>query len=361
PHGAAFFCYNAMPGWGVQLPLQWLMSRYAQRHQESPEAMGLAFGEMEKLMDLQASYWSANPEVQSRMAALKELDPHFFAHEYACEHVTPFYHAEFAAEMAQRRLRYVGSGLRISNYPHLLLNQQQCAHLDSQPEALRETLKDFFLNQLVRRDVYSRGGVVLPPVKVTERLNQLRFVLGVPKDHVRFDVQAPLYEGRVSLNGELVAPVVDALAELGPVTPRALVERTGLNLGKVHNALMGLWVTHQVQVAPATDADAVTTSMLNFVLAMGGLTGKPTDQLVSPVCRAGVDLPWPEQLMAVQYNLQGKEKMGEVVAMLLKQFGKPLTEGGDPAAEQAALAAKLENFEGHWAPLLRQWGIIVAD
>jgi hypothetical protein len=77
-------------------------------------------------------------------------------------------------------------------------------------DVLRETVRDYMLNQQFRRDLYSRGARLLTPLERLDRFNDLAVTLTVDADDIPFEVDAGL--GKVGLREDIFRPVIEALA-----------------------------------------------------------------------------------------------------------------------------------------------------
>src|SRR5208282_6307879 len=102
----------------------------------------------------------------------------------------PLYHADVARELAEAKLSFVGSSTVFENFPAMTLSSEQQALLArvELPE-LRETLKDFFVPHLLRRDVFVRGARRISEARREELMRGTRLALAVPRQRTRLEIE----------------------------------------------------------------------------------------------------------------------------------------------------------------------------
>ncbi|MFI4986531.1 MAG: class I SAM-dependent methyltransferase [Alphaproteobacteria bacterium] len=213
PGGIVYVSYNCMPRWLAGLPVQRLLYELASvAPGRSDQRFRQALSLVEEMVKAGAHGLEENPVLKS---ILKEWDAgraSYFAHEYLNGNWQPLYHADVARELAEAKLNFVGSSTVFENFPAMTLSTEQQALLAriEVPE-LSETLKDFFVPHLLRRDVFVRGARRLSVTRREELMRGTRLALAVPRQRTRLEVEVAV--GRASIEARHYEPIFDALAE----------------------------------------------------------------------------------------------------------------------------------------------------
>lgn len=213
PGGIVYLSYNAMPGWTAALPLQRLLVEYADAfpNRSNLQIEGAA-DLVQKMEDLAAGYIVANPPLLPRLKTLKTGNRNYLVHEYMHKHWAPRYHADIARDLADAKMDYVGSADLPFAYESLYLTEEKRSIVSSMNDsAMRETMKDYFLNTGFRKDVFVRGARKLNPLKQAEYLSQVGGILMTPKEDINLALKLSI--GEVQGKPELFSPIIDALAQ----------------------------------------------------------------------------------------------------------------------------------------------------
>jgi SAM-dependent methyltransferase len=365
PGGLVYVSYNALPGWAATMPLRRLFVDHA----------GTVGGPLlprieqaltftKRVLDANPAYLRANPGMADRFEQIRAQNRNYLAHEYFNLDWTPFYHADVAAEMANAKLTYVG--------PAHLLDGTDAAHLtmdqrgflaDIADPMLRETVRDYMINQQFRRDIFVKGAVPLSPIDVRERWLDTRFALSIRRADVPLKIMGTL--GEVSLQPDVYSPLLDALAE-GPRTLRQMVaDRLIADLGwaRVIQALTVLVGSGHVQPALNAKGDAERmrrTRPFNTVVMEKAKSTADFQYLASPVTGGGIAVDRFQQLFMLARQLKQPDPvlfawnaLNEVGQKLIKE-GKMLETVEENHAE---LRIRLSNFMEKQLPVLQQLGI----
>lgn len=215
PGGVVYVSYNAQPGWADALPLRQLMIQYAQAagggDQDVVGEIDDALAFANRLFEAGAGYFDANPGVKPRLDGIARLNRQHLAHDHFNPTWAPMYFSEVSARFAEADLRYTASASLLDQLDALNLQPAQIALLNEQPDgALRETLRDYMLNQIFRRDLYVRDAPRLSAQARAEALGEVRLTLTVAPESIAFDQAGGADE--VALSADLYAPIIEALA-----------------------------------------------------------------------------------------------------------------------------------------------------
>jgi predicted O-methyltransferase YrrM len=333
PGSVVYVSYNCLPGWSATAPLRRLMTEYAHASggmlvQRVENALAFTA----RLKELQAGFFAANPQLDARLAQIQGASRNYLAHEYFNRDWTPFYHADVAAEMADGKLSFVGPAGYAEQIEFLLLPQNALALLaEIQEPVLRETVKDFLLNQQFRKDVFTRGKIAMQINEQRGLLARKRFMLATPRADVPLTVRFPV--GEVNLLPEVYNPVLDEL-DKGPCTLTdlwAALVPGGLTQEQVQQAVLVMLASGHVVLAPTgfEDKRKDATGRFNAVVVERALQGDELQFLASPVSCSGVQVDLVDRLFlnALKKNKEPAAYAWDALRarnQVLVKDGKPL-------------------------------------
>jgi SAM-dependent methyltransferase len=191
--GLVYLGYNAMPGWARDLPFQKLVRE-----------LGAVFpgDDAGRIAATTATICAlANSGVPSLASSYlaRELEQRpedypaaYLLHELMPAAWQPLYVTEVRAAMATIGLIPVGSATLNENFDWMVLSEAARKTLDSisEPET-RELLRDFFLDQRFRRDVFTRHDQRLDREERARRLFSSTFALARPLPAIRYSTASP--------------------------------------------------------------------------------------------------------------------------------------------------------------------------
>jgi hypothetical protein len=157
--GLVFLSYNVMPGSAQMGVLQRALLEASRLSVGRSDArLPDAIARVEALRAAGAPHLSGEGLLAELFGAIREADPAYLVHEYMNESWSALYHADVARDMMTARLDYGGSAVPHESFPDLMLTPAQREALGeiAVPSA-RETLRDMFLNRILRKDLYMRG------------------------------------------------------------------------------------------------------------------------------------------------------------------------------------------------------------
>ncbi len=222
PGGLVYVSYNALPAWNEIAPLQRVLRELATAQPgRSDQAAANALATINRFFEKKI----IPPRFQDAINRLNEDSRRhyltYLAHEYLHTGWAPYYFADVARAFGEAKLGYMGSAHLMKNFWNIGLDEEQLALLSgiAVPE-LRETFRDFCINNQFRQDVYVRGARAMPEAKRQSLLNDLSFALVQPIPEF-IEVVAPT---GVKLRPHPVAyrRILEAL-EAGPRSVRELV------------------------------------------------------------------------------------------------------------------------------------------
>ena len=236
PGGVAYISYNCTPGWNPMIPLRDLLTRHV--NSQSPDGANIsgkidaALAFAEELRQLDARFFKVNPVALERLDKLREGNRNYLAHEYFNLDWNPMAFADVASALSAAKLEYAASAhladhIDVLNFPDPV-SKRLGAIRDI---GFRETVRDFWLNNQFRRDIFTRGARSLSPTDRLERLIDIPIVLQLNRATVKLEANGGL--GLINLRPDVHDPILDALTQ-GPMTMREMLSRPEIaNVGVV--------------------------------------------------------------------------------------------------------------------------------
>ena len=305
--GALYFSYNTFPGWATAMPLRHIMSIHANSAGTTIQGMvsrideAIGFGN--KLAEVNARYFQANPLAKGRLDAIAGQNRNYLAHEYFNEIWTPMYFSEVNEWLSEGKLSFACAAGALDQMDGFNLTPPQRDLLNTMPlGVLRETVRDYLQNAQFRRDLFTRGAPRLSALERVERLNEVRLVLTVPAVDIGYEIETGL--GKIGLRKEIYEPVIEALAadKGSPKRIGDLVDLPKLSalpggaLIEALAVLVGSGRAHPAQSEADTAAVADRCKRLNAHFIERARIGGDVTFLASPVIGGGVGVGRFEQM-----------------------------------------------------------------
>ena len=214
PGGVVYISYNCTPGWSAAMPLRHLLSLHAELAEGDAKGIvgkidgALAFAQ--QVVESGAQFFKANPAVAERLKKIAEQNRNYLAHEYfnADWHPMPF--SDLAKWLEQAKLAFAASAHLLDQVEAIHLPESAAKMLAEQRHpVLRETLRDYLVNQQFRRDLFVRGPRRVAVIERMESLRSLRLVPLTSPKHVSMKVQGAL--GEASLQEQIYRPILETL------------------------------------------------------------------------------------------------------------------------------------------------------
>jgi hypothetical protein len=219
---------------------------------------------------------------------------------------------------------------------------------------MREQVRDYFVNQPFRRDLYQRGTQRLSASEQREGMLNTRFVMLQVAESVSNTVKGAA--GEASLQVEIYGPVLEALAAkaYAPKTLRQLAgavpQLTYDALEQAINVLVGMGAAAPCQSEAAEKLVQARCTTLNLQLCKRSLLNDQIQTLASPLTGGGVPVGRFQQMFLIAIK-QGKKQPAEWAQLawdIIGDQGEGLVKDGKAlttAAENvAALTEQAEAF-----------------
>ena len=193
PGGLVYLSYNAMPGWARDLPFRGLLREFGRTLPGDNSRRLAAAAELARTLagggvaSLAASY--IVKELQERP---EDYPPAYLVHEFMPPAWQPLYVTEVRRDMATIGLEPVGSATLSENFDWMVLDEtaRQTLGAITDPDA-RELVRDYYLDQRFRCDVFARGNRRLGLGERAGRLHSSTFALARPVPAIRYTMTTP--------------------------------------------------------------------------------------------------------------------------------------------------------------------------
>lgn len=321
--GILYVSYNTQPGSAAMVPLRRLLMQHIEVM--APPGRGIvsqidaAVEFAEKLLALPTAFSTANPTIAQRITAMKGLSRNYLAHEYFNRDWRAVQFGEMAQRLAPAKLSYAGSANYLDLIDAINLTPDQQRFLGELPDpSFRQSVRDFMVNQLFRRDYWIKGARRLAPLEHAAAIRGVRVVLGRARTDITTAVVGAL--GRRDMQSNIYVPILDAVGDqesktLGEIET-ALRHSTEMPLGTLFEAVMVLLgkgdlmlvQDEAVQAKARPQTDRLNRHLLERARGSGDLLF-----LASPVTGAGIAATRFHQLFLLA--MQERRKTAEELAV----------------------------------------------
>lgn len=367
--GLVYISYNCLPGWSAAAPLRHLMYLKG-KSQGGPTEGQLqpALDFVELIQKSGAAYFRTIPGLDKRLEKLKEHNRNYLAHEYLNDAWDLFYHSDVVDDLQKAKLTYLGTATLLEQVDAINLTpeQQQVMAGISDP-TLRETVRDYMMNQQFRRDVFVKGPVQLSARAAEELWIKQRFALSTVRDGIEMKVKGTL--GEATLQADVYGPILDQLA-IGPKTARELISEpkiTSLGWTKLREALIILVGSGHVQPCLSVNDEnkrAKNTKAFNKAVIQRARDNGDLQSLASPVTGGGLTVARFPQLflLAISEGQKQPEDWARFAWNILAKQGQRILKGGNalqtPEENIAELTAQAVTFANKQLPILEKLQVI---
>lgn len=369
PGGAFYISYNVTPGWSPGWPLRILLSEYAKREGSGTilDKVEDSIKFVERIIGANAAYFVQNPQLATRLEGIKKHDRTYVAHEYFNAHWDPMPFAQVADQLSEAKLTFAGSASILDNLPSISIPAAAHEILQSiKDPVMRETTRDYFVNQQFRRDIFVKGPRNMAVYDHGKRVEKERFILLGDPEKCPEKVATAI--GEAELRADFYKPLVKALAAFPEGTASvedlmAVKELASLNRAQIWEVLLVL--TGAGFVAPVSKSstpkeDAAASRALNMKLIERADAGAGVDYLAAPKLGAAIGVPRIEQMFVRAMQAKAKDPVATVHDTLVAQGQLLIVEGEtieDADRTRKELTRMLNEFNEQKAGLLQRLGV----
>jgi SAM-dependent methyltransferase len=212
PGGLVYLSYNALPGWIRDLPFQRLVQEVGSVSPGDSAARFAAAAEIARILA------NAGVPALAESFILKELNerpedysPAYLVHEFMPAAWQPLWVTEVRTAMAAIGFEPVGSATLSENLDWVVLDEPARNTLAAIADAdARELVRDYYLDQRLRCDVFARENRRLDPDERLSRIFSSSFALARPLLDIRYRVATPA--GTLTYDSPAARTIIAAVA-----------------------------------------------------------------------------------------------------------------------------------------------------
>ncbi len=180
--GAVYISYNCFPGWEGKYSLRHLLKTYesqASGNQESRIKQTIHWAQ--NLFDSKPLYIEQNPRTQEINQELQTREINYLCHEFFNQDWHCVFFSEMAKVLHNAQCEFACSAKLMWHFDPLTFNAQQKQLLaEARDSLLQEQLKDYFLNESFRMDIFVKGARQLTQEEHENCILRTTFVLLKP-------------------------------------------------------------------------------------------------------------------------------------------------------------------------------------
>nr|WP_295109536.1 class I SAM-dependent methyltransferase [uncultured Caulobacter sp.] len=315
PGGVLYISYNTLPGWSGSAPIRHLMKRHADVMGAPGQGIigqtDAALNFIDQFVALDPLYSKTNPAAVERLKQVRNQDRKYLAHEYMNRDWHPMYFADLENWLSDAKVGFAGSAHSLDNLQEVNLTPQQAEFIRNIPDvSLRETIRDYCVNQQFRRDYWIRGVRNLVGHEQVAALREERIVLTSAREDLPTKVRGVL--GEASLIDTIYGPIFELLLDHKPHTIEEIeahVALRGVNFAQLMSALTILFGLNALSpAAPGQDISKAKTrtNAFNKAIARRSLAAGDIGVLASPVTGGGISASRFQQLFWLSKQSGGK-------------------------------------------------------
>ena len=366
PGGVLYISYNTLPGWSASAPIRHLMKRHADVMGASGQGIigqtDAALNFIDEFLALDPLYAKANPGAVERLKQVKGQDRKYLAHEYMNRDWHPMYFADVENWLSSAKVGFASSAHVLDNLYELNMTPQQSEFMRGVPDvSLRETIRDFCMNQQFRRDYWVRGVRALVGHEQVAAMREERIVLTVTEANLPKTVRGVL--GEASLLDTIYQPIFELLLDNKPHSILELETHVGaknVNFAQMTSALtilMGLGVITPAAAGQDVNKAKTRTLALNKAIARRSLSVGDVAHFASPVTGGGVVAGRFQQLFWLARQNGGKtaEDWAMFAHQVLQGQGQAIIKDGATLQGEDNLTELRAQAEQWGAQVLPVW------
>jgi len=339
--GILYVSYNTLPGWANFAPMRHLLTLHSEVI--GSEGRGIvsridgAINFAEQLLDTNPQFSVVNPNVRERLNGLKEQNRHYLAHEYFNRDWHPMHFASMAEWLEPAKVSFACSASYLDHIDAINFKPEQQEFLNSIPDfMLRQSVRDFMVNQQFRKDYWVKGSRKLSPLEQIEGLREQRIILVSNPEDISLKFKGSI--GEITMSEAVYKPVIEILSDRKPKTVSYMesgLKDKGVNFPQLAQAIMVLASSAHVGVAQSEKQTAKArehTDKLNASLLNKARGSADCIFFASPVTGGGVSLGHLQQLFLLAFK-QGKKspvEYAEFAWSILSLLGHNVVKDGKP-------------------------------
>lgn len=193
PGGIFYISYNCFPGWSPAYPLRQLFAlhdRFAKANHGAEARVDAALQFSAGLLGANPNYARMVPGLDDKLKSIMCQDRHYLAHEYFNREWNCMYFTDVVDALSCAKLDYACTAVPLDAVDAVNLSAEGISFLNAiEHPILREQVRDYFVSQQFRKDLYVRGATRISPTEQQQKLLDTRFVLIQSVDQAPFTLK----------------------------------------------------------------------------------------------------------------------------------------------------------------------------
>ena len=370
--GIFYNSYNCFPGWAPNSPMRELFILYdkfiGHNKTNTFDRIEGALKFTEDMFAEKPLYVQRVPGLAPTLESVKKQDHNYLAHEYFNRDWICMYFTDVAEMLSEAKLEFACTANPGDHFDQINLTENAIKFLNKiQNPIMREQIRDYFVNQQFRQDLYLRGIRRLSASERTERILNTRFVL-LKSKNISFNCATTL--GQMNLTERLGQPIVEYLSSQNykPKTFTDFIKtHKKMSMAEFEQAIVFLIINGTV--APCQSEEAVKIvknrcDLLNDYFCNKAKNADYIPYLASPVIGGAIIIGRFEQIFTLLFKQDIKNADGlaretwkfiEAQGQRLVKEGKALNSAEENIAELESLA---QTFLDERVPILKALQIV---
>jgi len=306
--GLVYISYNTLPGWSNFAPVRHLMTQHSSVMGSQGSGVvsniknALAF--TQGLMDTEPLFDKANPQARERFAKVSAQDQNYLAHEYFNLDWKPMYFSEIAQMLTSAKVDYACSANLLDHVDTVNITDKQANFLKAVTDnTLRETVRDYMVNQQFRRDYWIKGARRLTVPEQLEAFRGLPVVLTTSESDISLKITGNL--GEVTLNENIYLPIIKCLSDHQVMTVGQIEKELNGKSIPIYSLIQAVLVLCGIGHLSVAQSDSGVQSarntcrLINSHILDCATIRSEINYLASPVTGGGIPVNRFEQLFLV--------------------------------------------------------------
>lgn len=210
--GILYISYNVLAGWSNMIAARELLTQIAERHNyskfDTDEKVKGSLQEFSRIINAGARSICGDPKFKEKCLSLATKDTSYIAHELFNEDWHPMSFLQVSDQLQAAKLDFAASASYIDDIEILNLTKEQTQIANSFKDAnLRENIKDHFIGQSFRKDLWVKGSSRLSIAEIRNYCENI-YLWRSPAS-TNFDYKVDGYTGTADLEKNLYDKILD--------------------------------------------------------------------------------------------------------------------------------------------------------
>jgi len=331
--GVVYLSYNTFPGWSGFAPVRQLLIEHANKISSNTSSSRYKIGEAvdfaDDVLSVSPQFTLSYPAAKNYFKKMKTMGTAYLAHEYLNLEWQPMYFSEVKDLLSTVKLEFACSATLTDLINRINFSEDQIKMLEQYPTPeMKETLRDFFVNQRFRKDYWVKGRRKLSNKEQLNHWRAMSVILTKPISEISFSFNTTA--GKLKLDKLIYQKILNALSSY-QVTSLGQLEidlaSDGVSFSDLSEAIVILFEFNAIGLAQNSEVvDKVKSrcALLNHYLIERNIEYSNLHHVVSPVIGGGISLdPIAQRFLSFyQEETQDEDQLAKSVWSELKRLGQ---------------------------------------